>query len=96
MGLFVTMTLSAAWAAIVVLFAWSLVAAWRRALHDETQPPIFAVLGRRDLERLAQEPEALAVAVRRCALCRDKARCRELLASGRGAAPDCPNAFFPG
>ena len=96
MDILLAITLSAVWAAIAVLCAWSLAAAWRRALRDEAPLPIFAVLGRRGLQRLEQAPEALAVAVRRCALCREKARCRESLASGRGAAPDCPNALFPG
>lgn len=95
-----SVTLIAAWAAIGIVLAYGLAVAWRRVILDETPLPFFSVLeGRRISVKQAEETAGfhdLVAAVRRCAMCSEKAACTRSLA-GRGAkatAPGCPNAGF--
>lgn len=94
----VMVMVAAAWLAIVGMLVFGVVARWRMMLRDDGRLPIFGMLARRGLalEGLERSPESYAVAVRRCAMCRDKALCGAWL-DGRAASPAlaCPNeAFF--
>lgn len=93
----VMVTVAAAWLAIFGMLVFGVVARWRVMMGDDGRLPIFGVLARRGLalERLERSPESFAVAVRRCAMCGDKARCGAWL-EGRAASPAllCPNEAF--
>lgn len=96
MDTFVMVVIGAAWVAIFGMFLWGVVGSWRRMLSDEGTLPLFGMLERRGLEReRLGDSESFFGAVRRCAMCRERARCAEWL-DGRevGAAPACPNADF--
>jgi len=97
MNSFVMVMTGAAWTAILAMLAWGAVASWRRVWSDEGPLPLFGMLQRRGLvlERLEQAPEPLYAAVRRCAMCREKARCRDWLERRvGGSAPACPNEDY--
>lgn len=91
-------TVAAAWTAIIAMLAWAAATSWRRVMSGGDTLPIFGMLERRGLvlERLQRSPDTLYGAVRRCAMCREKARCRDWLARRiAGPAPACPNeAYF--
>ena len=96
MDTFVTFSVAAAWLAIFGMLAWGAVYHWRAMLRDDGRLPIFGMAARRGLalERLEQAP-AFYTAVRRCAMCSEKVRCRDWLARRtRSAPPDCPNEGF--
>lgn len=97
MDTFVMVMIGAAWAAIFGMLAWGAVSHWRAMLRDDGTLPIFGMAARRGLAlgRLEQAP-AFYAAVRRCAMCREKERCRDWLARRTGGAgPACPNeAYF--
>lgn len=82
--------------AVGVLLVFGLAVAWRRVTQDDTPLPMFDMLRRRGLapERIEQAagPEAMAHAVRRCALCGARQECQQRAASGEPAPADCPNA----
>lgn len=82
--------------AVGVLLAFGLAAAWRRVTKDATPLPMFDMLRRRGLtlERIedAAGAEAMAHAVRRCALCGSKQECQQRAATGVPAPADCPNS----
>ena len=93
----VMLTVAAAWTAIFVMLAWAAATSWRRVMSGGDTLPIFGMLKRRGLvlERLERSPDTLFVAVRRCAMCRERARCAEWMAGRAGGpAPDCPNASY--
>ena len=92
----VMVTVAAAWLAILVMLAWGVAASWRRVLSDQDPLPFFGMLQRRGLvlERLERSPEPLYAAVRRCTMCREKARCRDWLERRVGGPPACPNEAF--
>jgi hypothetical protein len=93
----IDLALTAAWLAFGALLAYGAFAAWRRV-----EPlPFFRVLGRHGLSvaqaEAAAGPEALAAALRRCALCSEKKACARALAVdwlGRGPVACGPNAEF--
>jgi hypothetical protein len=97
MDTLVTFTVAVAWTAVFALLAWGLATSWRRVMSDGDTLPIFGMLERRGLvlERLERSPDTLYGAVRRCAMCRERARCADWMAGrARGPAPDCPNASY--
>jgi hypothetical protein len=93
----IALALAAAWLALGALLAYGVLDAWR---HVEP-PPFLTVLERHGLsvtqaERAAGR-EALAAALRRCALCREKKACARALAVvwlGRWPPACGPNARF--
>lgn len=93
----VMVTVAAAWLAILSMLVYGAVSRWRVMMREDGRLPIFGMLARRGLalERLERSPESFAVAVRRCAMCGDKARCGAWL-DGRAASPAlaCPNEAF--
>lgn len=93
----VMLTVAAAWTAIFVMLAWAAVTSWRRVMSGGDTLPIFGMLERRGLvlEHLQRSPDTLYGAVRRCAMCRERARCADWMAGrARGPAPACPNADY--
>ena len=97
MDILVTFTVAAAWTAVFAMLAWGLVTSWRRVMSGGETLPIFGMLERRGLvlERLERSPGTLCAAVRRCAMCRERARCADWMAGrSRGPAPACPNADY--
>lgn len=97
MDTLVVVVIAAAWTAVIGTLAWGVVASWRRVWNDEGPLPLFGMLARRGLvlARLERSPEPLYVAVRRCAMCREKERCRDWLARRTGGpAPACPNESY--
>lgn len=93
----VTVTLAVAWTAIVGMLVWGLVRSWRTVWQDDGSLPMFAMLARRGLapERLERLPEPFYAALRRCALCSERRRCRDWLARRIGdPAPACPNQTY--
>lgn len=91
-----TVLLSLAYLAIVILIAYGLAHAWRHVLHDNAALPLHAMLRQQGLTPLEAGDEvgvdALAYAARRCAFCGAGADCRQRLAAGASAPADCPNA----
>jgi hypothetical protein len=84
----IALALTAAWLALGALLAYHVFVAWRRV----EPPPFFEVLQRHGLSVTQAEEavgrEALATAVRRCALCSQKKACaRALAAVWRGHWP---------
>jgi hypothetical protein len=97
MNTLVMVTIAVAWTAILGVLAWGVATSWRNVMSDEGTLPIFGMLSRRGLvlERVEQTPEVLSAAVRRCAVCHQRARCSDWLARRVGGpAPACPNADF--
>lgn len=93
----VMFTVAAAWTAVFAMLAWGVATSWKRVMSGGDTLPIFGMLKRRGLvlERLERYPDTLYAAVRRCAMCRERARCADWMAGRtRGAAPDCPNASY--
>jgi hypothetical protein len=93
----IALALSAAWLALGVLLAYGVLDAWRRV-----EPlPFFQMLERHGLSVTQAEEvaggEAVATAVRRCALCSDRKACARVLAVdwlGRQPPACGPNAEF--
>jgi hypothetical protein len=87
---------AAAWTAILAMLAWGVASSWHRVWSDQDPLPFFGMLQRRGLvlERLERSPEPLYAAVRRCTMCREKARCRDWLERSVGGPPACPNEAF--
>lgn len=89
MNIIVGSAIAAAWLAILAMLAWGVVSGWRRVMEDERPLPFFGKLDALGVSvPQAQEAVgmvALSAAVRRCALCSEKAAC----AAGRRVA--CPN-----
>lgn len=91
------LALTAAWLALGALLTYHVFAEWRRV-----EPlPFFQVLERHGLSVTQAEeaagPEALAAALRRCALCSEKNACARALALvwlGRWPPACGPNAEF--
>ena len=80
---------------LTVGLAYAVLAAWRRAMHEEGRLPLFALLDRRPAEiREGIGCETLALAARRCAFCGHKQECRAWVASAKSeSCPSyCPNA----
>jgi len=73
--------------------AAALVFGWRRVMNRAGTLQIWRAMERRGLrpEDAAGEERALAVAVRRCTMCRDVEQCEHWLAGER----DDPDAFCP-
>jgi hypothetical protein len=73
--------------------AAALVFGWRRVMRQAGTLQIWRAMERRGLrpEDAAGEERALAVAVRRCTMCRDVEQCEHWLAGER----DDPEAFCP-
>lgn len=93
----IDLALTAGWLALGALLAYGVFDAWRRV----EPPPFFQVLKRHGLSVAQAEEaagrEALAVALRRCALCSDRKACARALAVdwlGRGPLACGPNAEF--
>lgn len=93
----IALALTAAWLALGALLAYGVFDAWRRV----EPPPFFQVLERHGLSVTQAEEaagrEALAAALRRCALCGEKKACARALALdwlGRGPLACGPNAGF--
>jgi hypothetical protein len=92
----IDLALTAGWLALAALLAYHVFDAWRRP-----EPlPFFRMLERHGLSVTQAEEaagrEALAAALRRCALCSDRKACARVLAVdwlGRGPLA-CPNAEF--
>lgn len=82
--------------AVGALLAFGLATAWRRVTQDDAPLPMFDMLRRRGLApewiEAAAGTEAMAHAVRRCALCSAKQECRQRAATGIPAPADCPNS----
>ena len=80
--------IGAAWLAIAAVLLWGVVSSVRRALSDDTPPPVCVKLERRG--RTATQLEAaagiggVARALRRCVYCAGRSDCG-------GRAVDCPN-----
>ena len=89
-----SVTLVAAWAAIGFVLAYGLAVAWRRVILDETPLPFFSVLeGRRISVKQAEETAGfhdLVAAVRRCAMCSEKAACSSPRAAIRVSVASMP------
>ena len=97
MDTMVTFTVAVAWTAVFAMLAWGFATTWRRVMSGGDTLPIFGMLERRGLvvERLQRSPDTLYGAVRRCAMCRERARCADWMAGrDRGPEPDCPNADY--
>jgi hypothetical protein len=93
----IAIVLTTAWLALGALLAYGVLDAWRRV----EGAPLFQVLGRHGLSvNQAEEAagrEAVAAALRRCALCADRRACARVLALdwlGRGPLACSPNAEF--
>lgn len=93
----INLALTAAWLALGALLAYGVFVAWRRV----EPPPLFRMLERYGLSAARVEEaagrEALAAALRRCALCSDRKACARALAVdwlGRGPFACGPNAEF--
>lgn len=92
--------LAAAGLSLAAAFAYGLVMAWRRAMHDDAPLPLFGMIERHGTTSEGFEAvvsaENLALAARRCAFCGSKEQCRAWLASGQqdGYPTFCPNARF--
>lgn len=91
-----TVLLSLAFLAIVILIAYGLAHAWRHVLHDKAALPLYGMLRHQGLTLVEAGDEvgveALAYAARRCAFCGAGADCRQRVAAGEPAPADCPNA----
>jgi hypothetical protein len=71
--------------------------AWRRAVRNISELPLWEVLRRRDTRKLAGRNErALAFAVERCTTCPHPEECIRLLAAGQDEKIEafCPNAMY--
>ena len=77
------------------LLAFGLAIAWRRVTQDDAPLPILEMLRRGGLAtdwlEDAGGAQAVAHAVRRCALCGTRQECRQRAAAGAPAPADCPN-----
>lgn len=88
--------------AVVVICGVLLIAtasAWRRAISDSPNLPMWRFLRRngttRDDATDTLSGRAVMQVVLSCALCGSRQQCRERLAAGAAAPPaDCPNARF--
>ncbi len=91
------MTLVAVVAVVALaVFAYGLVAAWRKVMRDGAPLPLHGMLRQKGVtsaeagEQLGEE--SLANAARRCALCSSNEECQQRLAAGEPQPADCPNA----
>jgi hypothetical protein len=77
--------------------ARSIFAMWRQTVRDVGKLPIWELLHRRGIRKIAARQEgAVGIAADRCMVCSSMAKCEQLLAAGRDAEIDafCPNVMY--
>jgi len=71
---------------------------WQRMMADDERLQLWSVMRQLGLARedAGREPRALAVATRRCVMCRSIDKCNRWLATGDGdgLGAFCPNAMY--